>query len=272
MSRLPDRRLPDRNAPERTPVLASGFRMTPSLARALRGEPVRVGTENPAKLAAVRGALAALCAGDPSILRLSGFAAASGVPDQPVGWDEIVAGARNRARAAFAAGPCCLAFGIEDGLVELPGARSGPAPVPFGGPASAGARPAVFNVGCAWVTDGEREGSGFSSGFLYPPAVAAPAFAGREPIGALFDALWQRHRADRGPVADPGGARGRGPAESAEPAELAPLVDPAAPAVPSGRQGGNIGQLTQGRLDRAAYGGQAILCALVPFLHADLYD
>jgi non-canonical (house-cleaning) NTP pyrophosphatase len=41
---------------------------------------------------------------------------------------------------------------------------------------------------------------------------------------------------------------------------------------PSGRSGGNIGQLTQGRLDRAAYGAQAILCALVPFLHVDLYD
>jgi len=206
---------------------------------------VRVGTENPAKLSAVRSALASLCSDDPSILALSGFAAASGVPEQPVGWDEIVAGARNRARAAFAAGPCCLAFGVEDGLVELPGAGPGPA---------------VFNVGCAWVTDGEREGSGFSSGFVYPPAVAGPAFLDREPIGALFDALWRRHRWEPGRTVEPGVAVETGRSGGAS------------DAVPSGRQGGNIGQLTQGRLDRAAYGAQAILCALVPFLHADLYD
>lgn len=187
----------------------------------------------------MRSALASLVDGDPSRLLVSGVATASGVPEQPVGWEEIAAGARNRARAALASGPCALAFGIEDGLVELPGA-SAAGRVPG---------PAVFNVGCAWVTDGVRDGVGFSSGFAYPPAVVGPAFRDREPIGALFDALWQAHR----PVA--GGGSG-----------------PTGVPLPSGRQGGNIGQLTQGRLDRSAYGAQAILCALVPFLHVDLYD
>lgn len=229
-----------------------GFRMAASLARALSGEPVRVGTENAAKLGAVRCALAAVLAGDPSTLVISGVGTTSGVPEQPVGWDEIVAGARNRARAAHASSPCVLAVGIEDGLVELPGAPSATSRAPAR--ASAAALPvadlgrAVFNVGCAWVTDGEREGVGFSSGFAYPPAAVASAFWNREPVGALFDALWQAHRP----------AAGLDPGTSTAP--------------PSGRQGGNIGQLTQGRLDRSAYGAQAILCALVPFLHVDLYD
>lgn len=219
--------------------------MADSLARVLRGAPVRVGTENPAKLGAVRMALAAF-ADRPEALALQGVSVPSGVPDQPVGWLEIMAGARNRARAALASGDCALAVGIEDGLVELPL----PGEPPSAARPRRPGRPPVFNIGCAWVTDGEREGTGFSSGFAYPTACLGRAFRDREPIGALFDALW---RAERGEV---GG----------------PPSDPAGAALPSGRQGGNIGMLTQGRLDRSAYGAQAILCALVPFLHADLYD
>lgn len=214
--------------------------MADTLVRALAGDPVRVGTTNPAKLAAVRSALAALrpIDGAPGELVIEGVEVPSGVPEQPVGWPEIVAGARNRAGAALARADCALAVGLEDGLVELP-AGEGPEPM------------RIFNVGCAWVTDGRRTGTGFSSGFSYPPALLGPAFAAREPIGALFDALWQ---ARRGPSA--GSA----------------VDDPPASGGPSGRQGGNVGQLTQGRLDRSAYGAQAVLCALVPFLHVDLYD
>jgi len=205
---------------------ASAFRMASSLVRALAGQPVRVGTENPAKLAAVRSAIGAY-AERPETIALIGVAVASGVPEQPIGWAEIAAGARNRARAALGSGVCALAVGIEDGLVELPVGAGGPR---------------VFNVGCAWMTDGRRDGTGFSAGFAYPPACARPAWHERLPIGDLFDALWADRRAE------------------------------GSPSGPSGRQGGNVGQLTQGRLDRAAYGAQAILCALVPFLHADLYD
>lgn len=227
------------------PVLPTTFRMAASLDRALRGEPVRVGTENPAKLGAVRAALAAF-ADRPEGLSILGVEVASGVPDQPVGWQEIMAGARNRALAALASGPCVLALGIEDGLVELPLSdrpRESPAT-----PRSRPVRPSVYNIGCAWVTDGERDGTGFSSGFAYPTGLLGRATRDREPIGTLFDALWRAERGEAGSAAS------------------------ALPGGPSGRQGGNIGQLTQGRLDRSAYGAQAILCALVPFLHADLYD
>lgn len=208
--------------------------MAASLAQVLRGAPVAVGTENPAKLRAVRDALDAL-ASEGELLVVRGWGVASGVADQPVGWAEIAAGARNRALGALrAAGSAALGIGIEDGLVELP--------------CGTGGGLAVVNVGCAWVSDGERDGTGYSAGFAYPPPVSIQAFRDRQPIGDLFDAFWSQHRP---PV---------------------PVKASALALSESGRQGGNIGQLTQGRLDRSAYGAQAVLCALVPFLHADLYD
>jgi inosine/xanthosine triphosphatase len=208
--------------------------MTTSLARALEGEAVCVGTENQAKCAAVRTALEGLgslfrpdaSASRHREIQLFPVAVSSGVAEQPLGFDEIVAGARNRARSAMASGSFVLAFGIEDGLAPLPDGAGGEQ---------------TYNVGCAWVTDGEIEGSGFSSGFAYPPECLAPAVEGRQPIGDLFDALWRRHR------------------------------DPSDHGA-SGRNEGNIGKLTGGRLTRSDYGSHAVLSALVRFLQRDLYD
>lgn len=215
------------------------FRMTTSLARALRGEAVRVGTENAAKCSAVRLALESLRRAPASEARsdfdpilIVPVGVASGVPEQPVGFDEIARGARNRARAALDSGECALAVGIEDGLIRVAGEGAAAHPDSEAGP--------VFNVGCAWVTDGEREGSGFSSGFAYPPACEARAVGERAPIGDLFDSLWRATR----------DAQDRGI---------------------SGRSVGNIGKLTGGALTRADYGSQAVVCALVRFLHRDLY-
>ena len=191
-----------------------------------------MGTENAAKLSAVRAALSGFSASGGDSLRIVGVAVESGVPEQPIGWDEIRAGARQRARAARDTGEGTLAIGIEDGL-----ARWG------AGPSPEGSEP-FYNVGCAWITDGHREGHGFSSGFAYPPGCLEPAVRDQEPIGDLFDAHWALHR--------PPEARG--------------------PEMPSGRGEGNIGRLTGGRLDRAAYGAQAVISALIRFLHTDLYD
>ncbi|MAG33646.1 MAG: hypothetical protein CL908_22435 [Deltaproteobacteria bacterium] len=231
------------------------FRFSTSLARALAGDPVRVGTENRAKLAAVRAALASF-ADAPDALMLLPAAVESGVPEQPIGLREIAHGARNRARAALESGACALAVGIEDGLVRLADDE----------PEGSGLCPAdegwveirsVYNLGCAWVTDGEREGHAFSSAFAYPPECLEPAWRDRAPIGDLFDALWRSHREP-----GPGGAQ-----EAVEGVRRGPADECA-----SGRSSGNIGMLTQGRLDRSAYGAQAIVCALVRFLHTDLYD
>lgn len=131
---------------------------------------VRAGTENPPKLAGVRAAFAPFA----PEARVEGVAVATGVPEQPVGFEEILAGARGRAEAARASGPCDLAVGYEDGLVRVEG--------PDG---------SWLNVGCAAVWDGERLGLGLSSGFRYPPACAERAAGERVPIGPLFDRLWR---------------------------------------------------------------------------------
>jgi inosine/xanthosine triphosphatase len=206
------------------------FRAAPSLQRALAGEPVRVGSENRAKLEAVGMALRALAASEAEGLAISVVAVdvASGVPEQPIGLEQIVEGARGRARAALASGPCALAVGIEDGLASLGGLGAD-------------------NIGCAWVTDGEREAHGFSAAFAYPSRCLEPALREQAPIGILFDDLWQQARHRRSPGDAQAGAE-------------------------SGRREGNIGRLSGGRLSRSAYGSQAVLCALVPFLHVDLYD
>jgi len=192
---------------------------------------VRVGTRNAPKLEAVREAFSAYA---PDVM-IEGADVESGVPEQPVGFSEIVAGARSRAYAAYRVGPCDLAVGLEDGLVSLPGLE----PIAD--------LNAVLNIGAAVVTDGRREAFGLSSGFAYPAACSGPALRERAPIGDLFDTLW----------------RARGAASGAG-------VD-AAGTAPSARGAGNIGMLSLGVLRRSEYGRHAVLCALIRFLHPDLY-
>ena len=186
-----------------------------------RVELVRVGTRNGPKLEAVRAAVGAYA----NAARVEGASVSTGVPEQPVGWDEIVAGSRNRARGALSAGACDLAVGIEDGLVEM----------------TFEDRSDVLNVGCAFITDGVRESIGFSSAFAYPSQCVAPALHERAPIGGVFDRIFSAYSGEAG-----------------EP--------------PSGGTTGNIGKLTRGVLPRSDYARQAVLCALVRFLHPELYD
>lgn len=183
---------------------------------------VRVGTTNDQKIRAAIGAMAGY-APDAAV---EGAAVDSGVSPQPVGFEEISLGARNRAARAFAFGDCDLAVGYEDGLVELLalGDDSGN----------------LFNVGCAAVTDGSLVSLGLSSGFAYPPQCAEAAVRDRAPIGDLFDTLWAERSA----------AIGLGSAAESE---------------------GNIGKLSLGVLGRSEYARHAIVCALVRFLHPDLY-
>ena len=178
---------------------------------------IRVGSRNAAKLEAVRRGLA------PFFARVDvlGVDAPSGVDAQPLGFAEIVVGARNRARGSHSSGACDLAAGIEDGLVALP-------QVPTG----------WVNLGCCVLFDGAREGIGFSAGFEYPPdCVAAATGSPRTPIGDAFD----RRFVPRAGARDPGAGAG------------------------------NIGRLTEGALTRADYGAQAVTCAWLRFMHADLY-
>ena len=185
---------------------------------------VRVGSVNEPKLAAVRSAF---CAYAPDAT-VEGVAVDSGVSEQPVGFEEIIRGARNRAAGAIEGSVCDLGVGIEDGLVPLP---------------VADATGAIehLNIGCTAITDGVRVAIGFSSAFAYPPDCSIPAARNRTPIGEIFDRLWE----DRGEERT---------------------------SAPSALTVGNIGRLSGGVLPRSEYARHGVLCALVAFVHPELYE
>jgi inosine/xanthosine triphosphatase len=144
-----------------------------------------VGSRNAAKLEAVRRGLA------PFFARVDvvGADAETGVHAQPLGFAEIIAGARNRAHASHSLGDCDLGAGLEDGLVSFP-------EVPGG----------WMNVGCCVLFDGKREGYGLTSGFEFPPGCTGPAVSpARTPIGDTFDSVFRRppDLPDPGPGAGP---------------------------------------------------------------------
>ena len=194
-----------------------------ALARVRR---VRVGSANGPKIEAARRAIGAYAPD----ARVEGAAVESGVSEQPLGFEEIARGARNRAARAFELGDCELAVGYEDGLVELSD-LAGPEAV----------SPELINLGCAVVTDGRKISLGLSSGFAYPPECARRAAQDRTPIGELFDTLWAAREGTRS-------------------------------GVPSVESEGNIGKLSLGELTRSEYARHAIVCALLRFLHPELYE
>ena len=121
---------------------------------------------NPAKVAAVRRALATLGAG----CAVAAIAVPSGVADQPFGDDQTRAGALERARNALRASGADIAFGLEGG-VALDGDR-------------------VWLL--SWVAAVDPTGrEGYASGLrmLLPPSLAAGLRGGAE-LGTLIDALF----------------------------------------------------------------------------------
>ena len=125
-----------------------------------------VGSRNPAKIEAVRLALARLSPG----CALVAVEVPSGVPDQPVGDHQTRQGARNRARAALKATGADIAFGLEGGVEHEP--------------------PLVWLV--SWVAAATREGpSGDASGLrMALPSAVAGRLAGGDELGAIIDDLF----------------------------------------------------------------------------------
>lgn len=126
---------------------------------------VAVGSANPVKLAAARAVLAWAA---PAAL-VDAHAVPSGVPDQPFGDAETIAGARARAQRAREAADADLGVGLEGGVVDSPeGMRT-----------------------CAWCVvvhrDG-REGVGGSLAMPLPEAVAQMIRGGEE-LGHAMDRL-----------------------------------------------------------------------------------
>ncbi len=126
---------------------------------------VRVGSKNPVK---VRGAQRAFLRFFPDReVEVEGVEVESGVPPQPVGWEEVVRGARNRARGAWEEG--CYAVGLEAGLVEV--------------------GDVYVDLHVAVLLDPEgREAVGTSPGFQLPKEVQERALEGEE-VGEVFSEL-----------------------------------------------------------------------------------
>jgi inosine/xanthosine triphosphatase len=124
---------------------------------------VAVGSGNPVKHAAAAAVVGAYFPG----ARVDAQAVASGVPDQPFGDEQTIAGARERARRARDAADADLGVGLEGGVVDGPdGMRT-----------------------CAWCVvvhrDG-REGVGGSLAMPLPEGVAAMIRDGEE-LGYAMD-------------------------------------------------------------------------------------
>lgn len=124
-----------------------------------------MGSSNPVKLAAAQAVLTRAIPG----AAVAPISVPSGVPDQPFGDAQTIAGARARARAARLALDADLGVGLEGGVVDGPtGMRT-----------------------CAWcvVVDREgREGVGGSLAMPLPDAVAAMIREGVE-LGHAMDRL-----------------------------------------------------------------------------------
>jgi inosine/xanthosine triphosphatase len=79
----------------------------------------------------------------------------SGVSEQPFSLEETIIGAKNRAKIAFdASQPCQYGIGIEGGLCESPGTKTG-----------------FMIVNVCSIFDGTHHHIGFTSGYEVPPQI-----------------------------------------------------------------------------------------------------
>ncbi|MDP3066376.1 MAG: inosine/xanthosine triphosphatase [Methanobacteriaceae archaeon] len=125
---------------------------------------VTVGTKNPVKVKATRNVLLKIY---PSV-EVTGVDVDSGVRDQPIGLNETVKGAVNRAKNAYNS-EVDLSVGIESGLLKTPNSITG-----------------YLDLQWCCIYDGEKKTLGVSAGFEYPPAVVEEVLKGKE-VGHVMD-------------------------------------------------------------------------------------
>ena len=76
----------------------------------------------------------------------------SGVSEQPEGFEEMIQGAKNRAKKSFI--DCDLSFGLESGIVPMPHTKSD-----------------YMDFCCCAIFDGKQFHIGMSMGFEYPKKI-----------------------------------------------------------------------------------------------------
>lgn len=92
----------------------------------------------------------------------------SGVPDQPIGLQQTVDGAINRAKNAYS-DSYDLSVGIESGFLKTPHSITG-----------------YLDLQWCAIYDGDRITLGVSAGFEYPPLVVEEVLKGKE-VGEVMD-------------------------------------------------------------------------------------
>jgi inosine/xanthosine triphosphatase len=124
---------------------------------------INVGTHNPLKVRATRNVLEKIYTN----VDVEGIEVDSGVRDQPIGLDETIEGAMNRARNAFIG--VNLSVGIESGFLATPHSITG-----------------YLDLQWCAIYDGDKITLGVSAGFEYPPAVVDEVLKGKE-VGEVMD-------------------------------------------------------------------------------------
>lgn len=127
---------------------------------------VNIGSRNPVKVQATRNILEKIY----DDLEVYSVEVDSGVPDQPIGLDQTIEGAINRAKEAYYQ-DCDLGVGVESGLLKTPHTITGYVDLQW----------------CA-IFDGEKVTLGVSAGFEYPPMVVEEVLKGKE-VGDVMDQL-----------------------------------------------------------------------------------
>ncbi|GAA0247006.1 inosine/xanthosine triphosphatase [Haladaptatus pallidirubidus] len=132
---------------------------------------VGVGSRNPAKISAVEAVFGDLDK-DPEEVGVESVAVEPGVPEQPFGEAETIAGAENRARRVHSSrsddSGYELGVGLEGGVAEVPGSDG------------------LFLIMWAVVTDGETVGRGAGPRLQLPDSVARRIRDGEE-LGPVMD-------------------------------------------------------------------------------------
>jgi len=109
---------------------------------------IKVGSLNPVKLGAIRAVMSVRF----PLAQFLPVPAPSEVSDQPVGLEETLRGAKNRARNAFT--ECGLSVALESGLIEVPGSNTG-----------------YMNLTACAIYDGLEMYLGLGPAFELPPEV-----------------------------------------------------------------------------------------------------
>jgi len=110
---------------------------------------INVGSKNPVKVQATWNVLKKIYEN----LKVDSTQVESGVPDQPIGLDQTIKGAINRAKNAYAQ-YFDLSVGIESGLLKTPHTITG-----------------YIDLQWCVIFDVEKNTLGVSAGFEYPPLI-----------------------------------------------------------------------------------------------------